>query len=354
MRKRNTKGPIEFVMDNVFVIVMVWLWYRALLFKSLGTYSAAASRWILAALVLGLTVPGVLLQHRRQRNSFSVFVNTTAGFGVYTAAVYLPFRPKLIVITLVIAAAAAAVYAAMVFSRRVRSRQGSGVIVRRKFAAAGRGAHAAAAIGLTVIMAVLAVPRLWGAGQFTVRKSDLDRSEDWENITERQIADTLIKLEEDIWTTLSVQEKLDVLQAVADCERARMGIPHELTVGSSVTRERQQGYYEDAAHQIIIGLDHLNNDPSEEVLDTVVHEARHAYQHRLVDAYHEVSENSRKLYLFRNAAVLAEEFAHYESGGTEEEDWEYYYQWCEQDARDYSEQILPLYFAVIRSMQDTR
>lgn len=75
------------------------------------------------------------------------------------------------------------------------------------------------------------------------------------------------------WKDLYVQERLDVLQSVANVERYRLGIPNELNAGAANLNHGTKGYYSDRTHEIILSLDSLLYDSSWELLDTTCHEA---------------------------------------------------------------------------------
>ena len=58
--------------------------------------------------------------------------------------------------------------------------------------------------------------------------------------------------------------------------------------------------YKDRTHVITINIDHLEVDQAHDILDSLCHEARHAYQHRLCDVYDSISEEQRELLVFYN------------------------------------------------------
>lgn len=142
-------------------------------------------------------------------------------------------------------------------------------------------------------------------------------------------------LDEDIWKEMDIGEKLDALQTVADMNRDFLGISHELNVASSNTRESVSGHYSDKSHLITIGLDSLLTDSAQDLVNTVSHEAYHAYQYRLVDQYENADEDSRLLLIYQDAAIYKEEFDQYIDG--DDDFIGYYLQSCEMDARDYAD-----------------
>ena len=99
-------------------------------------------------------------------------------------------------------------------------------------------------------------------------------------------------LQEDEWEKLSAQERLDVLQAVANIEQRYLGLPNELNVGVANLDADILGYYTDKTHEIIVSADSLLYDSPWEVLDTICHEAYHSYQYRLVEALNGADETA--------------------------------------------------------------
>ena len=146
--------------------------------------------------------------------------------------------------------------------------------------------------------------------------------------------DTVCQLQEEEWETMSVQERLDVLQVIANIEASYLGLPHELNVFSAVMDETTGGYYTDATHSICINLEALSYGTAHEVLDTLAHEAYHAYEHRLVDLYEDVSPQQQKLLLFSTIAEYRFEFENYIDG--DEDLYGYATQEIEMDCRRYA------------------
>ena len=85
-------------------------------------------------------------------------------------------------------------------------------------------------MSLALIMGVSGASVLFGS---SLLKSDV-RPATKTNLSEQTIAnnmDTILLLQEDEWEKLSAQERLDVLQAVANIEQRYLGLPNELNVG---------------------------------------------------------------------------------------------------------------------------
>ncbi len=136
------------------------------------------------------------------------------------------------------------------------------------------------------------------------------------------------------WDSISVSEKVNVLQVIANIERTYLGIPYELNVAVDDTGKYTLGYYSDSRRIIAVSAYYLECADSWEIVNTICHEAYHSYQYSLVSLYEESPDELKNLYLFRKVRKYREEFDHYCSG--DESFNEYYLQQCETDARDYA------------------
>lgn len=341
---KNTKSKTEFVADHIFLLFIAWVWYKNIFFRSIEPFSLKESRLILLGIVLLFSFGGILLRKKRHRNGLCVFSNVITGFGLYTVLAYLPLRKKMILIILIITTALSLVYAVLILTHYKRSKCVHKVRSIRKISHIGYGTNLITCTGLTVLMLLLGINAIWGTALINpsvvpTRKPDNSDQTITNNI------DTLILLDEDTWPSLSIDEKLDVLQTVANIEQRYLGLPHELNVGTSNLKEGLSGYYTDQSHEIIISLGCLIHDSSYAMTATIAHEAFHALQYRMIDAYDEASDDLKCLRFYKSAAAYKKEFSDYADGFR---DFEMYYsQECEEDARAYSEEAANEYFSRI-------
>jgi len=141
---------------------------------------------------------------------------------------------------------------------------------------------------------------------------------------------------DETWETLDRKARLEALQSVLTVECTYLGVevPH---LKASKLKESVLGCYIDEREMILLSVQVLE-DPGMSLL-TLCHEARHAYQHRLVELYESAEAAQQNLLLLRDAAFFAEEFDCYIS-----EDYERYAsQHCETDARTYAKNALQIY-----------
>ena len=164
------------------------------------------------------------------------------------------------------------------------------------------------------------------------------------SITIENQIEKLAVLYEDSWNRVSEDEKLEILQIVADLEQQHLGIYHRLPVkvedGLSC-----QGYYSDNYKSIGVNQDCLENEDPFTLVSLIAHEAYHAYEYRLVDALKMVSDDIQELNIFKQAEEYRNCFVHYIKA---EVDYEgYFNQKVEEDSREYAFKRTVFYFKSI-------
>ena len=281
VRDNNTQGKTEFITEHIFWLALAWIWYRSLLFRCVPQHTLTESKLILLGFVLVFSAVGILFQMQNNRNGMGVILDLVLGYGAYTVLTYWPIYPRLIKICLVAAGILSLLYAALVLCRRMRSRKYVLKILRRRLGLVAFMSKKIVGMSLALIMGGSGASVLFGS---SLLKSDV-RPATKTNLSEQTIAnnmDTILLLQEDEWEKLSAQERLDVLQTVANIEQRYLGLPNELNVGVANLDADILEYYTDKTHEIIVSADSLLYDSPWEVLDTICHEAYHSYQYRLV------------------------------------------------------------------------
>lgn len=200
-------------------------------------------------------------------------------------------------------------------------------------------------LGFLVILIVAGGNFLFGSSIIQSSVKPLDTADTYDQLLSES-AETIALLDENIWTSLTVQEKAGTLQVIANLERSNLGVSNELNVCvANMKKEDIWAYYDDAKHEIIIDMDILLNRSAEDSLRCLVHEAFHSFEHRIVDLYEETDSSNKNLWIFRKANIYAEEFENYNNGEKAYSD--YYELQCEIDARDYAEKRIEFYGSLI-------
>ncbi len=148
-------------------------------------------------------------------------------------------------------------------------------------------------------------------------------------------------LERQTWGTLTRQEKIDLLQFICDYECAFVLGCEPVTVCAGHTdRWSVLGTYCNGDRSVTIREQHLQNGGVLRVLQTALHETRHAYQHSLAEMYASlkphIREEHENLIPFMQAQVYEGEINNYCSG--EDDYMAYYEQEIEKDSRAWAKQ----------------
>lgn len=163
-------------------------------------------------------------------------------------------------------------------------------------------------------------------------------------------------LQSEKWETYNNQEKLDILQVICDYEcKNNLGCDSPKVVAGHPEHDAIYGSYSSQTKTIIINVEHLANDPAEDVLDTLLHEARHAYQHAAVNAFNaieeDLSEEAKALSCFKTIESYRDNFENYISGNGDY--YSYYDQEVESDSRSWAEwRIMSEYYYFVHPLSD--
>ena len=342
----NSIGKIGFITEHIFWAALSWIWYKNILFRCIPDHSLTESRTILLSVIFISCIVGIIFQMGNDRNGISVIFNLVFAYGIYTVIAYMNIRFRLIAICLVISAGLSIGYTVLILSRRINNQKRRYRIILKRAIQASVVSKKLISSGLAIIMVITGVNALFGS---SILKSDV-RPSTLNNLSDQTISnniDKVLLLQDDIWAELTVLERLNVLQTIANIEQRYLGLPNELNVCAANLDEGTLGYYSDNTHEIVISMDSLLYDSPWDVLDTVCHEAYHSYQHRLVEALYGADDNSRNLKLFRKAYSYANEFENYING--EIDFCSYYFQDCEYDAREYAESAVKDYYRRIKT-----
>ena len=333
------KEAKDFVIQTIW-IVFTWSWYQDSLFTSLGSLSRTESRYVLAGCIFICCIIAMFIQFNLS-SDINLFLHILIGYGLYTSVSYFFVKKKLIFVVLIISVMLTILYAALIFSRKIKNKEKTKRILFRRALRVGIGAQYIFAVGFAVIM-ILLVYRI----TFTTTvidsdvKSEVSESESW---TISSNIEELSKFYPSTWEQLSVEEKMDLCGLVVNIECYSFGIPYQVSVGAANLREGVLASYSHPDHRVRISLEHLAMCPSsEDVLSSITHECCHAYQHGLVEAYEQLDDDYKGLFLFKYEKIgtYAKEFENYSSG----EDYdEYMSQQCEIDAYKHGERSARFY-----------
>ncbi len=310
--------------------------------------SSAESLRILTILVLVCNVTGMCLMMKRHRTWFVVILHTLMPYGISTVLSYVGERKGAIIGGLAAAIAATGVYAFLIFRQKIKNRAKRRTIMLKRVGKVFAGLHCCVGTVLAVF-AILCFVRVFNTRLEVTADVPATMKISYTDEELRKVEADFMKLAESRWETLTLREKLDVLQVVANLEQSYLGISQTLTVVAEDMKERTCGYYDDYEWTIHLNRAHLEEKSAKFVLDTVCHEAYHAYQKRLVEVYCRVDEKTRNLMMFRQMETYLWETILYVDTGADY--MGYYNQDTEAHARAYAEERVKAYYDILETMQ---
>lgn len=150
----------------------------------------------------------------------------------------------------------------------------------------------------------------------------------------------LRNLASDKWATLSHEEKMNTLQTVVNIETTYL-TTSPITLKSTKLEDSTVGQYSYDENIIYIDSEFMATSDSMDVIDTICHECRHAYQHSVVDMLDWSQDSVTTHYFYRSARQWKLEFSDYRNGQLDYNT--YYQQSIEADARAYAERSVYVY-----------
>ena len=231
------------------------------------------------------------------------------------------------------------------------------MIIRRRIKSALEVFRNIACGGTAAMMGFFIVTNVFGLLPVAGRSATPTLSKEQEYRRNREIqtiSNNIMKLShlyDNTWEILSMEERIDILQTVADIERDFLGLPHDLTVYTASLPNDIAGRYGNYDHGIYVNENCIKNDLPYDLTKTIAHEAHHAFAWCLIAAYEEASEEMKSLVIFENAEKYKEEFDNYNDGA--EDIFGYYTQKCESDARDYGIFVADRYKEAIQHFLET-
>lgn len=160
--------------------------------------------------------------------------------------------------------------------------------------------------------------------------------------------ETVVKLKDEQWAKLTLEQKLNVLGTIKNVEMSYLGIPHEVYLTAGKTDSvNLLGYYNNREHRIVLNIDWLvsKETTGKDALKTLLHEGYHVYERACVEAYNNALPEHRNLLMFYNSSKFDENFRNYVQ--YEDDAFGYTFQAVEMAAEKYSDSAVEEYFTYI-------
>lgn len=359
MKDVSSISPLGCIIEHSYWIFIMFLNYKNLLFIPLDDCSVVSSKRILIACMVIASIIGTALRWRKCMTTRGVLADIMIGVGAYTIMAYKGYYAGWIKMLFIIFLIFFIGYAGLVFSRKSRGQFILNIKSKKRkhFIIKSRTVRmmnvAGLVLGLTMFVLVIPITynRIFHGGfvvadvkQTSISGFDTNYTENEWGLTYNIESISKIRNVES-WEPLTTVQKLSVLQDVCNCESNYWGMDFRVTIVMDDLQEHTLGSYCDAERRIVIDKQHLENDAPDEILDTVLHEMYHAWEHSLVRLYLDSSESQRKMRVFQHCDEYIREMANYQDGGEDYESFmAYYCQYLERDSRIYAADAVKEYY----------
>ena len=344
---RNTMGAREYIKLNIFWLITAVIWYKRLVFKKLPDITYFDSLLILWLTVIIFSIISFFFIYERARNGLSIVASIMLPLEIYTIFAYYKFFSVLFTIVLCFAISLVVLYSILFLNIHISNNRNRKKAIGVRINKWVCGSRIILAIMLSALVLPLATKTILNKPLIASQRV-IEFEADSDTWTIKNNINELKQLRNSEWQKLSVQEKIDVLQIVANIEARVLGISTKLSLGAKNMSEYTVGLYEKDTDKIYINIDSLADCRAEEALNTICHESYHAYQAKMAEVYNNLNENEKKLKIFKDAQKYAENYDNYYFTGEK-----YYNQPLEVDAREYAENAVGEYYAKIEvSLKD--
>lgn len=327
--KHNSMTKKEYIKEHIIWSLLVFLWFKHFLFRCIPNCTYTESLVSFLFLSVCVMAVGIAISWHRNRNYKNVIENILLSWGVFVCITYMELYKNRITYTLIALVVLSLVLTVMVLFRRIRRKDKRRKIMMRRIEKVAVLWKRNTAIGLLIIIVPIAISSLL-YGTVLNSKVEVIKVYGDEHSLKANI-ETIADIEPSRWVNLNIDEKLLVAQKIVNTEARYYGLSHEILVGTGDLSTGTLAYYRDSTHQIVIDLEYLKDSYSYCVLESLLHEVHHAFQHNQVEIYQKLDEEDRNLLMFYEASVYMEEFANYEDG--DENFYAYYTQLAEIHAR---------------------
>lgn len=345
MKSKNTMEKKEYVCENVFWIFLALAFYKKILYIDFKDPKPVCPAFLFSFIMILLYECAIGIHY--QRNNWNICKNIIFMYSTSIFFIYYPVYKKIFKIICIIMSATSAACTILIMGRKVNRYKKRAVIRKRRIRKSMETVRFICSFWMSFIMIIPCMPVVFG----TRTVSRLFQSENQNTVSGGQTIlsniESVCRLDVTTWKKLAFNEKLDVLHSVIKIEQENLGLPDDLQIDVCKMTEDLLGRYNDYSKQILINDNLFLDETSDELLDTVCHEAYHSYQHRLISIYIDMDEKDKNLKLFRNIGRYENEFRNYKNGFDDFDS--YYTQTCENNARKYAEERVKEYYKEINA-----
>ena len=344
MKTNNTMSKGAYFLKHLLYLFIGYIWYNNLLFQCLNGMTYRQSRTIFWLIIISGCTICYALTYEKNRTRLNAFINVLFSFGIYALLSLSTVLRKPIAIGLCIISIITILFGYLIFNRRIKCGANVGRVLKRRFCNWFLASRVVTTVVVTVVIGVGMASVIMNGNMLLAKTEAViinDATSEWR--VARKLNE-LQDLQEEKWLNLDVQGKLNVLQVVANIEARFLGLGHELNVGARPLPEsadgKTLGQYTYTTHTISIDTSYLETTSAKDAVNTIAHEARHAYQRRAVEALKSVPEEYYNLYMFYDVCGFQKGFETYGNDSLEG----YITNNLEIDARRYARESVEMFY----------
>lgn len=350
MKDRSTLNLCDYCFGLVATILIAAFWYKQILFRCISGVSYSHCRLILFGMVLGYSIVCLVL-FRSWRTYLTLGINVLIPFGIYTFLIYHDMLSTNVLI--LIPSFLSILYLIAAILKPIDSNSCKKIrIYKKRFL---KCLYFANICFSTMFLGIMAFLGYNGTYSSNLIKADIEAAR-LEFMNMDDCTKDLMNFEDDIWCNLSIAEKMNALQMLANIEAYQLGLPHELNVGTNNLDDNVGGCYDIRTHSICVEYECLKDSKADYMVNLICHEAYHAYQFNLCEMVNKYDLNHdpdlKNLKVIKHASMYNHEFNHYISVSQDFD--RYYSQLSEIDARNYAAQKTQEYYSQIRSQKHSK
>ena len=250
--EQNNMTRKEYIKEHIIWSLLVFLWFRNLLFRCIPKFTYTES--LLGFVILSVIVMAICiaLTWNRNRNYWNLIENIILCWGVFVCITYMNLYHTRIVYVGIATAAISLLLSILVLFRRIRRRDKRNLIIKRRVENVAILWKRNSAIASLVIMLPVATSSLL-YGTVLNSKAEVVKVYGDEHSLKANI-EVISDIEPSRWETLSIETKLLVAEKIINCQARYYGLSHEILVGTDDLPTGTLAYYRDSTHQVVIDL----------------------------------------------------------------------------------------------------
>lgn len=324
---KNEYNKLKYVLNAIFSAVVTTVVFRSSLFLCIDGFTYKNSKiflWCCVGIILSI---GTAFTIRCSRNDLSIFSSIGLALGLYSIITFLKYYITLCVVVGTIFFIILSVRLYNIITKKYKNRTKHQI--SKKYMAI-LSIFRTIGIYLITVLILISGSKLLDIGLLS--SSVEKHTKSTENSYSYSSEELLQSIDD--WDYLSNHERIDFLQCIANIEVEQLDLDHELNVILTVLDQNTYSSYCEATHTIAVNIKILELESVEEMINSIAHEAAHAWQNQLIKDC-ESGKETRAEYIDK-ANTYKNEFSKYKRNIAVKDYDKYYNLECEIDARTYA------------------